>query len=208
MRFVRVVGAALLLTAALAGPALAGLTTTDLSVTKTDAPDPVSAGSNITYTITLGNAPQALTAANVEVEDILPAGTTFVSATAPAGWTATTPPVGGTGTVTFTIAAVTADSSHVFTIVVNVNPATPGGTIISNTATATTTTAETNTANNTDTETTTVAAAATPTPAASLADAAMPPSTGSQQLAILGFAVLLVGVLGGSAVLAVRRART
>ncbi len=64
--------------------------------------------------------------------------------------------------------------------------------------------------NNSATATTTVAGAATPapTPQASLADAAMPPSTGSQQLAILGFAVLLMGVLGASAVLAVRRTRT
>ena len=207
MRLVRVTGAALLLTAALAGPVLAGGIAADLSITKTDAPDPVTAGSNITYTITLQNAPGALTAANVEVDDGIPAGTTFVSLTIPAGWTATTPAVGGTGNVNITNPSVTASSSHVFTLVVQVGAAVPGGTVISNMAIASTTTAEQNVANDADTETTTVAGAAA-TPQASLADAAMVPSSGSQLLAILGFAVLLVGVLGASAVLAVRRART
>ena len=208
MRLVRVVGAALLLTAALAGPALAGQTAADLSVTKTDAPDPVTAGGTITYTITFVNAENALTADDVEVEDILPAGTTFVSASPVVGWTTTTPPVGGTGTVTWTNPSVTEDSLYDFTLVVQVGAAVPAGTIITNTVTASTTTNETDLLDNTATATTTVAAAPVPTPQASLADAAMPPSTGSQQLAILGFAVLLIGVLGASAVLAVRRART
>ena len=56
MRLIRVTGAALLLTAVLAGPVLAGApVVADLSVVKTDSPDPVAAGSNITYTITVQN---------------------------------------------------------------------------------------------------------------------------------------------------------
>src|SRR5262249_43280297 len=68
-------------------PAVSGATCTplaqaDLAVTKTDAPDPVTTGSNITYTINLiNNGPDS--AYNVKVTDATPANTTFVSATAP-----------------------------------------------------------------------------------------------------------------------------
>src|SRR5207245_10552812 len=48
-------------------------------------------------------------------------------------------------------------ASASFTLVVHVNSATPGGTVITNSATAATTTAETSTANNSATATTTVA---------------------------------------------------
>ena len=51
----------------------------NLSITKTDAPDPVQVGQNVTYTIGVHNAgPDAASA--VKVVDTLPAGTTFVSA--------------------------------------------------------------------------------------------------------------------------------
>ena len=87
MRLIRVTGAALLLTAVLAGPVLAGAPIlADLSVVKTDSPDPVAAGSNITYTITVQNLGPG-TADFVCMCDVIPAGTTFVSAVEPAGWT-------------------------------------------------------------------------------------------------------------------------
>src|SRR5207248_196508 len=58
----------------------------DLAVTKTDTPDPVTAGTDLTYTVTLtNNGPSD--AQGVVLSDVVPAGTTFVSATAPAGWT-------------------------------------------------------------------------------------------------------------------------
>jgi uncharacterized repeat protein (TIGR01451 family) len=54
--------------------------TADLSVTKTDAPDPVTVGSNLTYTVTVtNNGPDAAT--GVTLTDALPAGVTFVSVT-------------------------------------------------------------------------------------------------------------------------------
>lgn len=68
----------------------------DISVTKTDSPDPVNAGTNIAYTITVGNAGPS--AANVTLTDTVPTNTTFVSLTA-AGWTCSTPAVGGTGAI-------------------------------------------------------------------------------------------------------------
>ena len=51
----------------------------DLSLTKTDSPDPVLAGELLTYTLAVHNAgPSSATA--VELTDTLPAGVTFVSA--------------------------------------------------------------------------------------------------------------------------------
>ena len=56
----------------------------DLSITKTAAPNPVTVGDDLTYTITVtNNGPDAATGVNVM--DALPAGVTFVSATATQG---------------------------------------------------------------------------------------------------------------------------
>lgn len=56
----------------------------DLSITKTDAKDPVNAGESIDYTIAVTNAGPD-TAVNTVVIDTLPKGSTFVSATATIG---------------------------------------------------------------------------------------------------------------------------
>ena len=57
------------------------------------APNPVVAGQNLTYTITVtNNGPDAADA--VSLSDTLPAGTTFVSLASPGGWSCTTPAVG------------------------------------------------------------------------------------------------------------------
>jgi uncharacterized repeat protein (TIGR01451 family) len=53
---------------------------TDLALTKTDSPDPVAAGNNLTYTIRVQN-PGTLPATEVQVTDNLPSGVDFVSAT-------------------------------------------------------------------------------------------------------------------------------
>jgi serralysin len=56
----------------------------DLSLTKSDSPDPVATGATLTYTIRVHNAgPDPAT--NTVVTDGLPGGVTFVSATASAG---------------------------------------------------------------------------------------------------------------------------
>lgn len=52
----------------------------DLALTKSDSPDPVVAGNNLTYTIRVEN-PGANPATNVVVTDTLPPGVDFVSAT-------------------------------------------------------------------------------------------------------------------------------
>jgi uncharacterized repeat protein (TIGR01451 family) len=112
----------------------------DLEITtKTDTPDPVIAGNNITYTINFqNNGPNT---SGVTVTDATPAGTTFVSAqvTTGTGWTPTTPTVGNTGNVVFSKGAVANGETAVFEIVVKVNSSVAGGSTITNTATAATT---------------------------------------------------------------------
>jgi hypothetical protein len=80
--------------------------------------------------------------------------------TAPAGWSITTPAVGGTGTVTSTIATL-APGSAAFTLVVNVDAGTPDGTVISNTATVAATSGDNDQTNNSATENTPVGDLAT-----------------------------------------------
>jgi uncharacterized repeat protein (TIGR01451 family) len=126
----------------------------DLSVTKVDTPDPVTAGTNLTYTITVTNAGPS-NAATVSLSDTLPAGTTFVSLPAVAGWSCTTPAVGAGGTVSCSNASLGVGSA-VFTLTVAVAPATPAGTVLSNTATASSATTDPNPGNESGTATTTV----------------------------------------------------
>jgi uncharacterized repeat protein (TIGR01451 family) len=95
----------------------------DLAITKTDAPDPVTTGNNLTYTITVTNSGPD-TATGVTMTDPLPATTTFVSATPSQG------NCGGTDTVTCNLGSVNKGGSATVTIVVT--PMQAGG--ISNTA--------------------------------------------------------------------------
>ncbi|MDQ6800599.1 MAG: DUF11 domain-containing protein [Acidobacteriota bacterium] len=135
---------------------VSAITIADLVITKSDSPDPVSAGSSITYTIVVTNNGSAA-AASVSLSDAVPPNTTFAAFTAPAGWTPSAPPVGGTGTVTATNPSLAAGGSATFSLVVTVNGGVAGGTAITNTANVTTTSTETSTANNSATATTTVA---------------------------------------------------
>ncbi len=118
---------------------LTAIALADLAITVVDdAPDPVLAGNNLTYTIHfINNGPD--TGAGIFVTDTLPAGTTFVSVTPDAGWTSSTPAVGGMGTVTFSKASVAAGETAVLTIVVKVDPSVAAATVITDTATAATT---------------------------------------------------------------------
>ncbi|MEO5914482.1 MAG: Ig-like domain-containing protein [Luteolibacter sp.] len=133
----------------------------DLAVTVTDSPDPVIAGNNLTYTITVtNNGPSGAT--SVVLNDVLPAGTTFVSLTSPANWSSTTPPVGGTGTVSssFVLLAPLPPGTVTFTLVVKVGSAVPAGTVLSDTASVSSGTTDPTPANNSGTATTTVSAQA------------------------------------------------
>ncbi|MDX1928945.1 MAG: SdrD B-like domain-containing protein [Pirellulaceae bacterium] len=63
----------------------AGLKPIDLSLTKTVSNSAPAVGSNVTYTLTINNANGFSTATGVEVKDVLPAGMSFVSASASQG---------------------------------------------------------------------------------------------------------------------------
>jgi uncharacterized repeat protein (TIGR01451 family) len=124
---------------------------TDLSIIKTDSPDPVVQGDNLTYTIRVTNNGIGGTAdaENVVVTDNLPASkdVDFVSATSTAGTCKKTG-----DTVTCELGTVTASGSQTVTIVVRTKKS---GTL-SNTASVTASLLDTNGANNSATAATTV----------------------------------------------------
>ncbi len=91
-------------------------TSVDLSVTKSDDPDPVSPGDTFTYTIDVLNFAFD-DATNVEVIDWLDPDTTYVSDTAPGGCVES--PVGRLSCDLGTVTAFTLES---FTITVSVSP--------------------------------------------------------------------------------------
>jgi len=133
--------------------------TAGLSTTIVDAPDPVFAGAGLGYTITVTNAgPDAAT--GLTMTAAVPAGTLFASLTTPAGWSCTTPAVGGTGTVSCTATTLAAAANAVFTLNVTVAAGTPAGTVITATATVTQTSAEATPGDESATTTTTVQTAA------------------------------------------------
>ncbi|WP_369820626.1 beta strand repeat-containing protein, partial [Pelomonas sp. Root1217] len=72
----------------------------DVAVTKTDNPDPVSAGQLLTYTITASNpsATSASRAFGVSVDDTLPAGLVYLSSTVSGGGSCSTAPAAGSTT--------------------------------------------------------------------------------------------------------------
>ena len=123
----------------------------DLSLTNAGAPSPVTAGTNLTYTIVATNAGPS-TATNATVTDTLPAGTTFVSAGSTAGCSATGQ------TVTCPVGTLTVAGNSTATIVASVAPATRGA--LANTASVAATESDPNTANNSATANTTVNASA------------------------------------------------
>jgi uncharacterized repeat protein (TIGR01451 family) len=130
----------------------------DLSITKSNSPDPVNAGENITYTLVVTNNSSTIPAQSVTVSDQLPANTTFVSVGAtPAGWSRTdSTAVGQTGTVTYTVPTLAASGTATFTIAVKVDSNAANNSTISNTATVGSNTPDDNSANNSATQTTTV----------------------------------------------------
>jgi len=124
----------------------------DLSVTKSDSPDPVSTGGTVTYTVVVTNNGPG-TAVNVGLTDPLPNGTTFSSCTPSIG-TCSGPPMGTNGTVTASLGNIGSGGAVTVTIVVNVTAG--AGTTISNAATASSSTPDPNPANNTGSAATTV----------------------------------------------------
>jgi uncharacterized repeat protein (TIGR01451 family) len=123
----------------------------DLEVVKS-GPAQVTAGTRVTYTITLSNDGPS-DAQNVAVTDSLPAGLTLVTALAttnPDGFVNNSPP-GGTQAV-FNATTVVAGHTDVFQVVVDAAASLPAGPL-SDTATAASTTTDPDLLNNTSTAT-------------------------------------------------------
>jgi uncharacterized repeat protein (TIGR01451 family) len=120
----------------------------DLSVTNTASPNPVTAGSNITYTQVLtNNGPSA--ADNATIVESVPANTTFTSFTAPSGWNCITPAVGATGNIVCTDLNLAGSTAATFSLVTKVGAAVANGTVISNSITANSSVSDPNSLNNT-----------------------------------------------------------
>jgi uncharacterized repeat protein (TIGR01451 family) len=129
----------------------------DLAVTKTDSPDPVTAGNLLTYIVTVENLGPD-TATRVLLTDTLDSNTTFVSATPDQGTCSETPP----GVVTCELGFMAPGDVVNVTIVVLVDESTPGGTVLTNTAVIGGNIIDDDPTNNTATEDTTVLASTTP----------------------------------------------
>lgn len=117
----------------------------DLSVSLSDSPDPVPAGTSLTYFITVNNAGPS-TATAVLVRDDLPSGVTFSSAVPSQG------ACSGTTSVFCSLGSISSGASATISIIVT---PTAGG-ALSNTAGASTTATDPNMADNSATVTTTV----------------------------------------------------
>jgi uncharacterized repeat protein (TIGR01451 family) len=126
---------------------------TDLSVTKT-GPATADAGTNVSYTINVANVAGGA-AANAQLTDTIPAGTTFVSFQQTTGPTFS---CSGTSTITCTNASFAASATATFTLVVSTTASATGS--VSNTANVSTSTTDTNGGNNSSTAVTTLTASA------------------------------------------------
>jgi uncharacterized repeat protein (TIGR01451 family) len=125
----------------------------DISVTNAANPVPVLANTNITYTqIVANNGPSNAT--SVTLTDVLPASTTAVSLTGPAGWTCTL------ATLICTNPSLAPGAPATITFVVKVNAGTSAGTPVNETVTVATTSSDPILTNNSATAADVVATAA------------------------------------------------
>ncbi len=122
----------------------------DLSVTLTDAPDPVIAGTNLTYTAVITNIGPS-DATGVVLTLPTPSNTSFVSGSVTGGGTC-----GGSPVVCTVTGSMLPATSRTVSIVMLVAASAPEGSTISATATVTATSPDPNLANNTASTTTSV----------------------------------------------------
>jgi len=128
----------------------------DLSVTKSDSPDPALAGTNLTYTMTVTNNSQTTSATNVVLTDTLPASVTFFSSTPGNAGFPTPPSCSETalGVVTCNLGTLAPGASTNVTITVTISEFFSG--ILTNNVTVAGDEPDPNTGNNSDSEDTTV----------------------------------------------------
>lgn len=100
-----------------------------LALSKTANSRSVQAGEQISYTLTYSNIGTATTSDNVIVEDLLPANTSFVSATAPGAETSS-----GSGVVQWELPPLGAGQSGSLILTLLVDAVVPNGTALDNSA--------------------------------------------------------------------------
>ncbi|MFY7964797.1 MAG: DUF11 domain-containing protein, partial [Chitinophagaceae bacterium] len=115
----------------------------DMQVNKTVSPNPVAAGGTVVYTVAVHNAGPG-TATNVVVNDVLPAGVTYVSNTTTRGswsapdWTIPSMSAGQRDTIRFTVTANNATTNAVTicntAFVKSINSSTPEVNLLNDTS--------------------------------------------------------------------------
>jgi uncharacterized repeat protein (TIGR01451 family) len=125
----------------------------DLSITKTDAPDPIVAGEKVTFTITVTNGGPS-SADQVKVNDTLQPGLTFVSGVNGNG--AGVCALVQSSTVTCDLGTMQPGATEVVYLTAAVASSVPAGTTIDNTATVTSATNDPNATNDSSSTTTDV----------------------------------------------------
>jgi uncharacterized repeat protein (TIGR01451 family) len=149
---------------------------TDVGVTKTAGTGPFTAGGNVSFTITVGNA-GPIAATNVTVTDALPPGSSFVSASPTQGTCAPSP-----GTVICSLGTMNALATATIPIVIQ-SPSTPG--LITNTANVSATEPDVDITNNSSSASVTTVA---PGPPSGI------PTMSTWMLALLASALALVAL--------------
>jgi uncharacterized repeat protein (TIGR01451 family) len=119
----------------------------DLSITKVGAPNPVVAGTNLTYTLTASNAGPS-PATNVVVTDTLPGQISVVSVTPSAGSCSGGIPGNPAQPLICGLGTLNSGQSRTIIVVVKVNASTPDGTILINNGAITSDTNDPNNNNN------------------------------------------------------------
>ena len=130
------------------------LASADLSIAKSAAATAV-AGTNLTYTIAIGNAgPSA--ASNVVVKDTIPAEVAVLTVTPSVGSCTAGFPGNPLQPLTCTMDTLASGATATITVLTKVNPSVPNGTVINNNATVASAVADGNNANNSATAAVTV----------------------------------------------------
>ena len=138
-----------------ASGAVTFVSSADLAITKSVSPNPVIAGTNLTYTITVSNAGPS-TATGVVVTDTLPAQISVLSVTPSSGTCTAGIPGNPLQPLTCTMGNVAKSGTATVVVVAAVASNVPSGTVVNNNASVSSAVADPNNANNSATAADTV----------------------------------------------------
>jgi len=127
----------------------------DLAISKTAMPNPVVAGTNVTYTIAVSNAGPS-SASNVVVKDTLPAEVRVLTVAPSVGSCTAGIPGNPLQPLTCTLGSMATAGSATITVMARVDPSVPDGTVINNNGTVSSAVSDPNNGNNSATAALTV----------------------------------------------------